>query len=138
MRVPLSWLVEFVDAGNDVAAVARLLTAAGVGVEAIQGDVLDLEITANRADLLSMIGVARELALLGRARKPDPASDVPESGAPGGVPVEVKDAKFSPRYIGRVVRGVAPGGSPDWRDRGSRSNCRRSGPRWRFERCAQA
>jgi phenylalanyl-tRNA synthetase beta chain len=114
MKVPLSWLNEYVDAGKDPAEVARLLTAAGVGVESIYLDLLELEITANRADLLSMIGVARELALLGRARKPDPAADVAESGAAGGVPVEVRDAKFCPRYIGRVVRGVAPGGSPDW------------------------
>ena len=114
MRIPLSWLNELADAGNDVSAVARLLTAAGVGVEAIHGDVLDLEITANRADLLSLLGVARELGLLGRARKADPPADVAESGEPGGVPIEVKDAAFCPRYIGRVIRGVTPGGSPEW------------------------
>ena len=114
MKVPLSWLNEFVDAGTDPAAVARALIGAGVGVESVAGEVLDLEVTANRPDLLSIRGVARELAPLGRARKPDPPVEIKESGAPGGVPIEVKDAVFCPRYIGRVVRGVSTGPSPAW------------------------
>jgi phenylalanyl-tRNA synthetase beta chain len=114
MKVPLSWLNEFVDAGNDPAEVARLLTGAGVGIESVQGGILDLEITSNRADLLSLRGVARELAVLGRVLKPEPPVDIEESGEPGGLPIDVKDKGFCPRYIGRVVRGLTPGGSPPW------------------------
>ncbi|HZL71238.1 MAG TPA: phenylalanine--tRNA ligase beta subunit-related protein, partial [Planctomycetota bacterium] len=114
MKVPLNWLNEYVDAGNDAAAVAKALVGLGVEVASFENGILELEITSNRADLLSMRGVARELALTGRARKPDPPADVAESGAQGGVPIEVKDAVFCPRYIGRVIRGVTPGGSPEW------------------------
>ncbi|HEU4338967.1 MAG TPA: phenylalanine--tRNA ligase subunit beta [Planctomycetota bacterium] len=114
MKVPLSWLNEYVDAGTDAAAVARALIGLGIEVASFENGVLDLEITSNRADLLSMIGVARELALLGRARRPNPPSDIAESGPTGDVPIEVKDPAFCPRYIGRVVRGVKPGGSPSW------------------------
>jgi phenylalanyl-tRNA synthetase beta chain len=114
MKVPLSWLNEYVDAGNVAAAIARALVGLGIGVEAVQGEVLDLETTANRADLLSIRGVAREVALLGRDRKPDPPVEIAEAGAPGGVPIEVKDPAFCPRYIGRVIRGVSTGPSPAW------------------------
>jgi phenylalanyl-tRNA synthetase beta chain len=114
MKVPLSWLNEYVEAGDAAAAVARALVGLGVEVASHENGVLDLEITSNRADLLSLRGVARELALVGRARKPDPPSGVTEAGAPGGVPIAVRDAGFCPRYMGRVIRGVTPGGSPEW------------------------
>ncbi|HZL72395.1 MAG TPA: phenylalanine--tRNA ligase subunit beta [Planctomycetota bacterium] len=114
MKVPVKWLNEYVEAGDDPAAIAKALIGLGVEVASFENGILELEITSNRADLLSMRGVARELALTGRARKPDPPADAAESGAPGGVPIEVKDAVFCPRYIGRVIRGVTPGGSPDW------------------------
>ncbi len=114
MKVPLTWLNEFVDSGSDPAAIARSLVGLGVGVDSVENGVLDLEITANRADLLSLRGVARELALLGRERKPDPPSEIDEIGLPGGIPIEVKDSAFCPRYIGRVIRRVSAGGSPAW------------------------
>jgi len=111
MKVPLNWLNEYVDAGNDAAATARALIGLGVEVASFENGILDLEITSNRADLLSLMGVARELALTGKSRKANPPSDIAESGSEGGAPIEVKDAAFCPRYIGRVIRGVAPGGS---------------------------
>ncbi|RPH47489.1 MAG: phenylalanine--tRNA ligase subunit beta, partial [Planctomycetota bacterium] len=68
MKVPLSWLKEYVDPPGSPQELAKLLVMAGVGIESIEGDVLDLEITANRADLLSMLGVARETVV--NLRKP--------------------------------------------------------------------
>ena len=117
MKVPLEWLREHVDAGKDAAAVAKLLVGAGVGVESVQKDVLDLEITTNRADLLSLLGVARELALLGRKRREEPDVELSDAGEAGAVPITVEDAVFCPRYIGRVVRGVTVGPSPEWMSR---------------------
>lgn len=114
MKVPLSWLNEYVDAGNDAAAVARALIALGVEVASFENGILDLEITSNRSDLLSLRGVARELVLTGRARKAEPKVDIVESGLPGGVPLASVDARFCPRYILRVIRSVNPGGSPEW------------------------
>ncbi len=86
---------------------------------------LDVEITANRGDLLSHLGVARELAPAGEAEDRLP----PIPGAPslnlrlrsaevevesGGVTVRVQDPDLCHRYLGAVVRGVEVGPSPPW------------------------
>ncbi len=76
--------------------------------------VLELETTPNRPDLLSVYGVAREVAAL---------FDRPLASWPGTVPghvpneqveVEVEDAEGCPRYIGRLFREVAVAPSPPW------------------------
>ena len=68
----------------------------------------------NRPDLLSMVGVAREVAALcdGVLRLPDP-EDPPVTGAEP-VDVVVEDFGGCPRYIGRGFRGVRVGPSPQW------------------------
>jgi phenylalanyl-tRNA synthetase beta chain len=98
------------------------------------GDVvLDLEITPNRADWNSVIGIAREIAAVtgnplklpdvsegGTPRRPDSKT---KSGARGTRPSEnvddlvsirIEDPDLCPRYTARVVKGVKIGPSPDW------------------------
>ena len=82
---------------------------------ALGGSVLDLEITPNRGDWLSMLGIARELRANfgGALREPD--CEVKESGKPGGGPeIAIADAQNCHCYAARVVRDVAVGPSPDW------------------------
>ena len=76
--------------------------------------VLDVLPTMNRPDLLSMVGIAREVAGLldGELRLPDPV-DPPATGA-RDVDVVVEDLGGCPRYIGRGFSGVAVGPSPQW------------------------
>ncbi len=114
MKVPLSWLREYVDAPASAAELAKLLVMAGTGVESIEGDVLDLEITANRADLLSMLGVAREVGVLLGKRVRIPAVTLAEGTDALGVEVEVAEPGLCPRYTARVIRGVKVGSSPAW------------------------
>ena len=78
--------------------------------------VYDLEITPNRPDLNSVIGIAREIAALtGNPLKipeiQNPKSDV---RAESLVSVRVEDAELCPRYTARVIRGVKVGPSPEW------------------------
>jgi phenylalanyl-tRNA synthetase beta chain len=99
----------------------------GSFVEALGLDdvTLDVEITANRGDLLCHAGVARELASRGGgevflpALPGDPHLDVVyEEGAPeakaGGVSIRISDPDLCSRYLGAVVRGVTIGPSPAW------------------------
>ena len=78
--------------------------------------VYDLEITPNRPDLNSVIGIAREIsAITGKPLKvPEPAIEESGEGVEGLVAVEIEDAELCPRYTARVVRGVKIGPSPDW------------------------
>ncbi len=87
---------------------------------------MDVEVTSNRGDLLSHIGIARELAAEGdgrtRACRRSPA--IPgaplawEEGASevvvGDVSIRIDDADLCARYLGAVVRGVRIGPSPAW------------------------
>src|SRR3977135_1665743 len=67
MRLVLSWLREFVDVKASAADIAETIGLRGFEVAAIEsldgGDgVIDFEITANRPDCLSVLGLAREVA----------------------------------------------------------------------------
>jgi phenylalanyl-tRNA synthetase beta chain len=76
--------------------------------------VLELETTPNRPDLLSVYGVAREVAaLFDCPLQPWPGSD-PRRVLEEQVRVEVEDAEGCPRYIGRLFREVAVAPSPAW------------------------
>jgi len=68
MLVPYSWLKEFINIKIAPEKVGERLSCTTIGVEEIRKEgkdyTLDLEVTYNRGDLLSIIGVARELAAL--------------------------------------------------------------------------
>jgi phenylalanyl-tRNA synthetase beta chain len=78
--------------------------------------VLELEVTPNRPDCLSMLGVAREVAAVTGSTFAVPSSVPSESGAPTAeaVRVEIADAGLCPRYTARIIRDVKVGPSPDW------------------------
>jgi len=82
----------------------------------IATDVLELEITPNRPDCLSIYGVAREVhAATGAPLAPPPWSGDP--GRPGDVPgvtIEVQDRELCPRFTARLFEDVTIGPSPDW------------------------
>jgi phenylalanyl-tRNA synthetase beta chain len=80
------------------------------------GDVvLEAEVTPNRPDCLSMIGIAREVAAIygGRVRLPE-VPPLPARRGPAPVPVRIESAADCGRYLARVVRGITIGPSPDW------------------------
>ena len=78
--------------------------------------VFEYEITSNRVDCYSVLGIAREAAAT--FRLPFEAPVVPETGnsekASDYIAVEVADPGLCPRYIARVVKNVKFGPSPQW------------------------
>ncbi|MGH3000829.1 MAG: phenylalanine--tRNA ligase subunit beta, partial [Gaiellaceae bacterium] len=77
-------------------------------------DVLEVETTPNRPDLLSIYGLAREVsALFDVPLAPWPGVDPPRAGDETIV-VEVEDFDGCPRYLARLFRDVAIGPSPVW------------------------
>jgi phenylalanyl-tRNA synthetase beta chain len=78
--------------------------------------VFELELTPNRGDCASILGVAREVRALFGGELRFPPCTPKEDAAPASeqVRVEVVDTSGCPQYIARVVRGVRVGPSPDW------------------------
>ena len=76
--------------------------------------VLEIETTPNRPDLLSIYGVAREVAaIFGGELRPMPGTD-PTRAADEPVDIRVEDLERCPRYVGRAFRDVSIGPSPTW------------------------
>jgi phenylalanyl-tRNA synthetase beta chain len=80
----------------------------------VRDQVLDMTPTVNRVDLLSMVGVAREVAALLGGDLHLPSPDDPSVVNAENVDVVVEDFHGCPRYIGRMFRDVAVGPSPQW------------------------
>ena len=77
-------------------------------------DVLLVESTGNRADLLSIYGIAREVAALYDLELAPPPGADPEPAGDEPVDITIVDLEGCPRYIGRLFRGVQVGQSPVW------------------------
>jgi phenylalanyl-tRNA synthetase beta chain len=77
-------------------------------------EVLELEVTGNRPDLLAVYGLAREVAALFELELAPPPGREPERAGDEPVDVRVEDAEGCPRYVGRVFRDVRVGPSPLW------------------------
>ncbi len=78
--------------------------------------VFDLEVTPNRPDCLSLIGIAREVAALYGKTLRLPTVDFSETSEPvtAAASVDVRDSTGCPRYTARVLRDVKIGPSPEW------------------------
>ncbi|MBS1788647.1 MAG: phenylalanine--tRNA ligase subunit beta [Acidobacteria bacterium] len=123
MKISYNWLKEFVDLDLSPRDLATELTMAGLAVDAVEehGDdfVLEFDLTSNRPDCLSHLGIAREAAAVtGKSLEmPDVVtgrlSDVPTK-AGEVTSVEILNPDLCPRYSARIIKGVKIGPSPEW------------------------
>lgn len=95
-----------------------------VGADAIEAlglhdTVFEYEVTSNRVDCFSIIGIAREAAATFRLPFHPPVITPTgnEEKAEDYISVEVKDQDLCPRYIARVVKNIKIGPSPKWMQR---------------------
>lgn len=120
MKISYNWLKWYIPDAPDANKLADVFTFHLCEVESLEkrpdGDVVfDLKILPNRAhDLLSHQGVARELASLLNIKfvDPTPKYKIPES-KPTKLIKEIKTPKCR-RYMGRIVRNIKIGPSPEW------------------------
>jgi phenylalanyl-tRNA synthetase beta chain len=82
----------------------------------LRDTVLDIGITPNRADCLSVIGIAREAAVLcgKKLRYPKIAFKESSEDIRKLTSVEILDPDFCPRYTARMIKGVRILPSPKW------------------------
>jgi phenylalanyl-tRNA synthetase beta chain len=120
MKISYKWLGELVELTVNARELAEKMTMIGFAVDSVEriGDdhILDFDLTSNRPDALSHLGIAREAALVcGTALKPA-EGQLQESDEPveALTSIEILDPDLCPRYAARVVRGVRVGPSPGW------------------------
>lgn len=80
--------------------------------------ILDITATANRADALSMVGIAREVAALTGATLKLPEADSGSIAAkPSVLNLKIEETQACQAYIGTVIEGIKIGPSPEWLQR---------------------
>ena len=105
--------------GEDHEGIQVMDKGAPVGTPLVDylGDtILDIEVTPNRPDCLSILGIAHEVAALTGERVTEPDLSYPEEGPPieSQATIEVADAELCYRYTASLVTGVTIGPSPRW------------------------
>ena len=126
MKVLLSWLREFVDVREDANEIARVMSLRGFAVEGLDrigtdDTVIDFEVTGNRPDCMSVLGMAREIATafqlplkVGQDHSgPGPAGGRDATGGGPGIKITLENPDLCPYYAGGVL-DVTVGPSPDW------------------------
>ena len=129
MRLVLSWLREFVDVKASAGEIAEKIGLRGFEVASIEpldgGDaVIDFEITANRPDCLSVLGLAREVATAYELPIAPPSTDpgarvrlaTLPAGASDRIAVSVHDDDLCPRYAAAVADAKAKSGATQLAD----------------------
>ncbi|MEO5361479.1 MAG: phenylalanine--tRNA ligase subunit beta [Nitrospirota bacterium] len=120
MLISYNWLKEYIDFNSSPEEVADLLTMSGLEVESYKkqedGDViLELNVTPNRADCLSVIGVARDVSAVVKKRLILPEiKDFNNTDGANRFKVEILDTNLCHRYCGIVIHGAKTAPSPDW------------------------
>ncbi|HXU09838.1 MAG TPA: phenylalanine--tRNA ligase beta subunit-related protein, partial [Blastocatellia bacterium] len=120
MKISYKWLGELVSLTLNPRELAERLTMAGLAVEGIEpvrdDHILDFDLTSNRPDALSHLGIAREAALVCGASLIHRSITLNEgvANAESVASVEILDPDLCPRYAARVVQGVKVAPSPKW------------------------
>ena len=118
MLVSFEWLKELIDISVTPEKISDTLTMIGLeveGQETIDGDVtFEVNVTPNRPDCLSVIGIAREISAVYKSPLKLPLCDIKQGLPVSDFMVEIKDPELCHRYTGRVISGVKIADSPLW------------------------
>jgi len=127
MKFTYNWLKDFVEIKITPQALADKLTMTGLEVTSLEkiGDdfVFEIEVTSNRPDWLSVVGIAREVsAITGKKLKRSPVtghrSPVKDRRQATGdrrqLAINIQNKKDCPLYTAKIIRDVKIGPSPDW------------------------
>ncbi|MFA5092427.1 MAG: phenylalanine--tRNA ligase subunit beta [Candidatus Omnitrophota bacterium] len=120
MKVTYSWLKDFVDLKITPHQLADKLTMAGLEVvsleESGQDFVFEIEITSNRSDWLSVLGIAREVGAICGLKPKVIKQKETKAKIKDVLPLKilVEDKKDCPYYSARIISNIKVGPSPDW------------------------
>lgn len=107
--------------GSDASGIIELPLQATIGdsivaVLGLDDPVIDLNITANRGDCMGVMGIARDLAAAGLGTFTLDVPPAPQASEET-YPIRIEDTDGCPAFLGRVIRGLTNGDSPEWLQR---------------------
>jgi len=120
MKLPVSWLREFVETSLDETALDDRLTMAGLEVEETHpsaiGSVYHTKVTPNRGDWMSVLGTAREASAALNCPLTWTAPAVQSSIGAAALPIsiDIQNSTLCPRYAGQLLGSVQIVDSPAW------------------------
>lgn len=120
MKILYSWLKDYVDFDQSPEQLANDLSMFAHEVESLQkivGDaILDLEITPNRGDCLSILGIARQVAAMydKKIKNQNAKIKINENDIDKKIDVKILDPKICPRYTARIIDNITISPSPKW------------------------
>ncbi len=118
MKISYKWLKEYVDIKLEAEKLAQELTMAGLEVTSIEkignDSIMEFEITPNRPDWLSYIGIARETAAITGKKLKVNKPKLTAYSLKLKAAIEIKDKDLCPKYTARIIEGVNVGPSPKW------------------------
>lgn len=118
MKAPLSWLKEYTNIKLSVDTLMWKMTEVGLTCEFYEkvgtDKILDIEVTPNRPDWLSITGIAREISIIQNTPfKTPPLFKIPK--AKSKLPIDIKiRTKLTGGYSGIVIQKVSVKPSPKW------------------------
>jgi phenylalanyl-tRNA synthetase beta chain len=116
VKIVVSWLQDLVRAPGSAESIAHEISLRGfevAGIEPGSNPVIDFEITANRPDCMSHLGLAREASAIWSLPLQMPDLTMPEAGPAEPLEVTILDRELCPRYCAQVFE-VRVGPSPAW------------------------
>ncbi|MEO6050992.1 MAG: phenylalanine--tRNA ligase subunit beta, partial [Pyrinomonadaceae bacterium] len=126
MNISYNWLKDLIDIDLSAEETAAALTRVGVTVESVQtyGDdfVLDIDLTSNRPDCLSHLGVAREIGVITKKNLTEVTqrhgegvrNEIPLPTVLGEDIVRIVEPELCPRFTARIIKNIKIGPSPQW------------------------
>ena len=121
MNISYNWLKDQIAIDLPVEELAQKLTNVGLAVEGLHahGDdvVLDIDLTSNRPDCLSHLGVAREISVFSNSKFQISNLRFPErskSEIGSHEIVQIEDVDLCQRFTARIIRNLKIGPSPQW------------------------
>ncbi len=118
MKISYSWLKDYIEISRKPRALADILTMSGSEVKSMSREgndvVFDIEVTPNRSDCLSYLGIAREISALTSKRITLPRMTCTTPKKCRRAPVAINAKNLCPRYTARLITDVRVGHSPQW------------------------
>src|ERR1700722_4478095 len=117
MKVPLSWLKEYISTSLTAAQIADTLTNVGLEVESIRDSIFEIALTPNFAHSASIRGIARELSAATQESLTPlkfPPIEEDETSIQELTSITVENPVGCPRYACRLITGVLITPSPAW------------------------